>query len=515
MAKRTRRYPVNLYTSLIVIFEVNYTAKRTGVGRHMSVAECLAICPEMKFVHVATYSTDSPGTIHFYEPQGATPAVPVPVCPARSIHKACLAPYRKASVELFQIFTKFSPVLEKGGLDEVYLDVTETVDEQLDLDCDLDEMQLDWTGLGVPAVKLSVEEEMEDWTREDLRLLHAAKIALRLRETVKESLGYECSAGIGNNKMLAKLGSALNKPYNQTYILPRHVKQLMERTPLRKIRFLGGKLGLLLSKGIMTGVRIEEAEQEEEGDWDKSDDEHESNQMDERVVLASDLWPLTVGELSVRLGGDMDAAKWAYDLIRGIDTAPVTPRSRPKSLMAAKSMSPALKTWAQVSAWLGLLTAEIWERLQEDVADFGRWPQTLGLQWKVGGEDPRGHAMPFPFISPDLFSQARLVEVLVKTLKAMSSTDAQEPSIFPCTRLTISVSKFVPTAGSVDGKRFATLDKFMARSSPMDSAPKKRPNEAPDDLWKCLECNKRIAAWLLDDIQEHQDYHFAKSLQFT
>jgi hypothetical protein len=184
--------------------------------------------------------------------------------------------------------------------------------------------------------------------------------------------------------------------------------------------------------------------------------------------------------------------------------------------MAAKSMSPSLKSWAQVSAWFGLLTAEIWERLQEDVADFARWPQTLAVQWKVGGEDPKGHAMPFPFISPDLFSPPRLVEVLVKTLKAMSSADHQEPSVFPCTRLTIGVSKFVPIAGSEDGKRFATLDKFMARSSPAaHPTPRKRPSEeGADALWKCLECNKRIAAWLLDEIQEHQDYHFAKSLQF-
>jgi DNA polymerase eta len=55
-----------------------------------------------------------------------------------------------------------------------------------------------------------------------------AAIALRLRTAVTQQLGYTCSAGIGPNKLLAKIGSAKNKPNKQTLVLPRAVEGLME-----------------------------------------------------------------------------------------------------------------------------------------------------------------------------------------------------------------------------------------------------------------------------------------------
>ncbi|GFH33549.1 putative Y-family DNA polymerase, partial [Haematococcus lacustris] len=64
----------------------------------------------------------------------------------------------------------------------------------------------------------------------DRRLVVAAAIAKRLRDAVlsDKACGYTCSAGIAQNKMLAKLGSARNKPAQQTLILPRVVAGLMQ-----------------------------------------------------------------------------------------------------------------------------------------------------------------------------------------------------------------------------------------------------------------------------------------------
>jgi nucleotidyltransferase/DNA polymerase involved in DNA repair len=55
-----------------------------------------------------------------------------------------------------------------------------------------------------------------------------AGIALRLRGAVAERLGYSCSAGVGPNKLLAKIGSALNKPAMQTVLLPRAVEATLQ-----------------------------------------------------------------------------------------------------------------------------------------------------------------------------------------------------------------------------------------------------------------------------------------------
>jgi hypothetical protein len=55
-----------------------------------------------------------------------------------------------------------------------------------------------------------------------------AVIAQRLRGAVAQQLAFTCSAGIGPNKLLAKIGSAKNKPNKQTVVLPRAIDSLMQ-----------------------------------------------------------------------------------------------------------------------------------------------------------------------------------------------------------------------------------------------------------------------------------------------
>jgi len=71
-------------------------------------------------------------------------------------------------------------------------------------------------------------------------------IAARLREAVAQQLQFTCSAGVGPNKVLAKICSGLNKPNKQTVVVPRAVEGLMSELPLGKVKGLGGKLGAKL-----------------------------------------------------------------------------------------------------------------------------------------------------------------------------------------------------------------------------------------------------------------------------
>lgn len=57
--------------------------------------------------------------------------------------------------------------------------------------------------------------------------LAGAGVALLLRKELLAQLGFTASAGIAHNKLLAKIGSAKNKPNQQTIVLPRAVQGLM------------------------------------------------------------------------------------------------------------------------------------------------------------------------------------------------------------------------------------------------------------------------------------------------
>lgn len=63
------------------------------------------------------------------------------------------------------------------------------------------------------------EEDRKAYKKSDVKLLIASSIVSEIRAAVKEQTGYDCSAGIAHNKILAKLVCGLNKPNKQT-ILP-------------------------------------------------------------------------------------------------------------------------------------------------------------------------------------------------------------------------------------------------------------------------------------------------------
>lgn len=77
----------------------------------------------------------------------------------------------------------------------------------------------------------------------NLRLLVGASFANEIRAAIKRETGYECSAGIAHNKILAKLACGLNKPNKQTILPLTKISTLFNKLPVRKLRGLGGKFG--------------------------------------------------------------------------------------------------------------------------------------------------------------------------------------------------------------------------------------------------------------------------------
>lgn len=170
------------------------------------------IFTELTLVHVATYAGDDPEPRYYPNPD-------------RSTHKVSLDPYRRASKEIFKIFSKYCSTIQKVGLDEGYMDFTSVVNERLvaryrtqlvqeEGRCDV---PIDWDALGI-TVKAKREEEEGAWdppTWRDVQLAIGAEIASEIRKEIYDKLHYTCSAGISHNMVLAKLCSSLNKPNKQ------------------------------------------------------------------------------------------------------------------------------------------------------------------------------------------------------------------------------------------------------------------------------------------------------------
>ena len=87
------------------------------------------------------------------------------------------------------------------------------------------------------------------WPEDEAVLAAGAVLVARARSAVTRQLGFTCSAGIAENKPLAKLCGGLHKPNQQT-VLPRPaVRSLLDPLPVDRLRGFGGKLGELLRCG--------------------------------------------------------------------------------------------------------------------------------------------------------------------------------------------------------------------------------------------------------------------------
>jgi DNA polymerase-4 len=134
-------------------------------------------------------------------------------CPQITMVPADSAKYSHACEGLLDIWKDFTPLVEMFSIDEAFLDVTGC--EAL---------------LGDPV-----------------------QIAVRIKERVWEETGLICSIGIGPNKLLAKLGSDMQKPDGLVLINPEDVAAVLEKLPVKEICGIGPNLTQhLAAMGIRT-----------------------------------------------------------------------------------------------------------------------------------------------------------------------------------------------------------------------------------------------------------------------
>uniref|UniRef100_A0A8W7PRH7 UmuC domain-containing protein n=1 Tax=Anopheles coluzzii TaxID=1518534 RepID=A0A8W7PRH7_ANOCL len=200
----------------------NYIAREKGIKKLQPVKEALAACPELVLLN------------------------------GEDITK-----YKAMSVRINEIMHRFTPHVEKLGLDENYLDVTELIAERLE--------QLEGAGDSAALAKLdfvqgfihpprtdessaldppSHRETDRDLFRRccccgcDRRLILATHLAQEIRDSIFQELGLRCCAGIAHNKLLAKLVGAVHKQNKQTVLLPTHATAFV--ASLGSVRSLTG-----------------------------------------------------------------------------------------------------------------------------------------------------------------------------------------------------------------------------------------------------------------------------------
>src|SRR2546421_8263689 len=74
--------------------------------------------------------------------------------------------------------------------------------------------------------------------------MHAAApaaLAQEIRTTIFRTTKLTSSAGIGPNKLIAKIASEINKPNGQFEVKPEQISEFMQRLPVRKIWGIGEK----------------------------------------------------------------------------------------------------------------------------------------------------------------------------------------------------------------------------------------------------------------------------------
>jgi nucleotidyltransferase/DNA polymerase involved in DNA repair len=129
-----------------------------------------------------------------------------------------------------------------------------------------------------------------------------SKLAMDIRAEIIRQTSFTVSIGIAPNKLLAKIGSQLNKPSSQSVILWRNVTSLMQQVPIMKLP----KLGIKIGKDTEQLFKIL------------------------GVVSCGDLHDETkfpVRELRRLLGSAGAGAEWLYRAARGFDNDPVKPTS--------------------------------------------------------------------------------------------------------------------------------------------------------------------------------------------
>lgn len=214
-----RTVPLGIQQKNIVV-TCNYEAREYGVQKCMLISDAVKSCPNLKLVN------------------------------GEDLHD-----YRLASNKIFAVLQSWKCPVEKLGMDENFIDVTNLVQEKVKT-----------KGSSNPVLygHIYSEPSMECPCGCHNRLKIASQIANEMRKKILDELGFTTCAGIAHNKLLAKLICPLHKPNDQTTIYPEHITSFMSSiSSVRSIPSIGAKTSeALISQKIISVKDLQAAPME-------------------------------------------------------------------------------------------------------------------------------------------------------------------------------------------------------------------------------------------------------------
>jgi len=173
----------------------------------------------------------------------------------------------------------------------------------------------------------------------------AAALARRIKQAVRQATGLSCSICVAPNKLLAKIGSDLDKPDGLTLLDDAALRERIWPLPVRKINGIGPKAAAKLAAlGIATIAELAAAD----------------------------------AEFLQRHFG-RSAGAWLHAAAQGIDERPVVTHSEPKSISRETTFERDLHP-RQDRALLSELFTGLCTRVARDLAQQGYAGRTIGIK---------------------------------------------------------------------------------------------------------------------------------------
>ncbi|KAI0973006.1 hypothetical protein F4678DRAFT_34928 [Xylaria arbuscula] len=375
-----------------ILATCNYVARARGVRKLMLISEAQKICPDLVLMNGED-----------------------------------LTRFRDASKKLWTFLRAHSwnDRVERLGLDEVFLDVTDIVAYNREL--------LNVHALGASFFQLDRHDPVKGFAFDGsrfygrlqpdaetqngdgggvvdaenqlcIRLMLASHLAGYLRHKLDEDFGYTSSGGVSTNKLLAKLAGCVNKPDNQTTLLATGgsgdvVAAFIDAHNLRKVPGIGSRTAQLIEEHVLARATSKQRDREGLNNVTVGD-----------VRLHPGMSADLLEQILDRPGAERGSGQKVWNMLHGVDESEVKTASDVPTQISIEDtyMSRPLQTSTEVHRELCALATSLIRRMRVDLTEVdvaagpqspvatttGRWlayPKTLRLSTRT---KPKQTAVP-------------------------------------------------------------------------------------------------------------------------
>lgn len=291
-----------------------------------------------------------------------------------------LSAFRDVSKKLYHLLRSYSwnKKVERLGLDEIFLDVTDIVNYNVAL---LNRNALPYSffclarenpqlGFNFDASALAgcvtgaSQGQVNHNNTLYVRLLLASHLARHLRLKIEEE-GYTSACGISTSKLLSKLVCSVNKPRNQTTLLSLHqhdVLKFVDLLGLRKVPGIGGKTTHALETFLLGS------------DVDTDGVANVSSVSVGQLRCHPDVSPYMLEQLlGSRPGSERGIGERIWALLHGVDDTEVKAASSVPTQISIEDTYPGpkggLKTLEEVERELSKLATSLLRRMHVDLSE--------------------------------------------------------------------------------------------------------------------------------------------------